>query len=63
MFPVPVVHCELPPPPAAIQARPVPVVDNTYPDVGVDPETEMEDTFRVETFVVVEYMKGIVTVS
>jgi hypothetical protein len=49
MLPVPVVHCELP---AVIQARPVPVVDRTYPDVGVEPEIEMDVTFRVDTFAV-----------
>jgi hypothetical protein len=34
-----------------------------YPGVAVEPETEMDATLRVDVFAVVEYIKGIVTVS
>ena len=46
-------HCELAPPDWTTHARPVPVVESTYPEVGVDPDTEIDDTFRVFALAVV----------
>ena len=52
-LPVVPAHWVLPAPPAGIHERPVPVVDRMYPAVGVEPETDMDATFRVVVFAVV----------